>query len=147
MLIVGPAAAALPRPDARGFTPSSTTRRATLRASCATSRSSSRSPASRVYSEMILRSTGRPMTIPLPVTADLRLVAYAAQRDAHELAADRARDRSSQRRLADAGGSQEAEDRPVHAAAQLAHGQVIEDAVLDVLEVVVILVEDLARDV
>ena len=62
------------------------------------------------------------------------------------LRSERAGDRAAQRRLADAGRSDEAEDRALHLlAAQLAHGQVLEDALLDLLEVVVVLVEDLAR--
>ena len=47
------------------------------------------------------------------VAADLRLVAHAAERDAHELAVHRARDRLAERRLADAGRADEAEDRPL----------------------------------
>ena len=47
-----------------------------------------------------------------PVAADLRLVADAADRDADELAPERARDRLAERGLADAGRADEAEDRP-----------------------------------
>ena len=47
------------------------------------------------------------------VAADLGLVAHAAERDAHELAVHRARDRLAERRLADAGRADEAEDRPL----------------------------------
>ena len=46
-----------------------------------------------------------------PVAADLRLVAHAAERDAHELAPERARDRAAERGLADAGRPDEAQDR------------------------------------
>src|ERR687887_415536 len=45
-----------------------------------------------------------------PVAADLRLVAHAADRDAHELALERARDRLAERRLAPPGRPDEAED-------------------------------------
>ena len=79
------------------------------------------------------------------VAADLGLVAHAAGADALELAAQRARDRLAQRRLADAGRADEAEDRAardVLAAVELAHGEELEDAVLDLLEAVVVLVED-----
>ena len=79
------------------------------------------------------------------VAADLGLVAHAAQRDADELAAERARDRLAERRLADAGRPHQAQDRPLLAGRQLAHRQVLEDALLDLLEVVVVGVEDLAR--
>ena len=79
------------------------------------------------------------------VAADLGLVAHAAQRDADELAPQRARDRLAERRLADAGRADEAEDRALLPRRELAHGQVLEDALLHLLEVVVIGVEDLAR--
>ena len=51
--------------------------------------------------------------------------------------------------LADAGRADEAEDRPVQVGLELAHREELEDAVLDLLEVVVVVVEDLAgvRDV
>src|SRR5215208_2323177 len=45
------------------------------------------------------------------VSPDLRLVANAAEREAHELPVHRARDRLAERRLADAGRPDEAEDR------------------------------------
>ena len=45
-----------------------------------------------------------------PVAADLRLVADAADGEARELALERARDRLPERRLADAGRADEAED-------------------------------------
>ena len=75
------------------------------------------------------------------MAADLRLVAHAAERDAHELAVHRARDRLAERRLADAGRADEAEDRPLHVALQLPDREVLDDALLDLVEVVVVLVE------
>ena len=51
------------------------------------------------------------------VAADLGLVAHAAQRHAHELAAHGARDRAAQRRLADARRPDEAQDRSLRVAA------------------------------
>ena len=77
------------------------------------------------------------------VAADLRLVAHAAERDAHELPADRVRDRSRQRRLADARRAEEAQDRPLDVRIELAHGEVLEDAILDLLEARVVGVEHL----
>src|SRR5207253_1017429 len=68
------------------------------------------------------------------VSADFRFVAHAAERHANELAAERRRDRSRQRRLADAGRSDEAEDRPLHGRIQFADGEVLEDAVFRALE-------------
>ena len=79
------------------------------------------------------------------VAADLGLVAHAAQGDAHELAPQRARDGLAERGLADAGRADEAQDRALLVALELAHRQVFEDALLDLLEAVVIGVEDVAR--
>ena len=77
------------------------------------------------------------------MAADLGLVAHAAERHAHELAAGGARDRLAERRLADARRSDEAEDRALQLADQALHGEVLEDALLHLLEAVVILLEDL----
>ena len=79
------------------------------------------------------------------VTADLGLVAHAAERHPDELAAQRLGDRAGQRRLADPGRADEAEDRPLHAGVQLAHRQVFEDALLGPVEPGVLGVEDAAR--
>ena len=75
------------------------------------------------------------------MAADLSLVAHAAERHADELAIRRSRDRLAHRRLAGTGRSDQREDRAGalvlgHAAllAQLAHGQVLGDAVLHILE-------------
>ena len=87
-----------------------------------------------------------------PVPADLGLVAHAAERHAHELAAERAGDRLADRGLAGAGGADQREDRPglrvgLDAAvlAQLAHREVLDDAVLDVLKARVVGVQHRAR--
>ena len=56
-----------------------------------------------------------------------------------------ARDRLPERRLADAGRPDEAEDGTLHVPLQLADGQVFDDALLDLVEIVVILVEHAAR--
>ena len=85
------------------------------------------------------------------MAADFRFVADAAERDADELAVHRARDRLAERGLADARRADEAEDRPLDLRRralphlQLLHRQVLDDALLDLVEVVVILVEDRAR--
>src|SRR5262249_45585786 len=79
-----------------------------------------------------------------PVTADRRLVVDAAERDAVELASERARDGPAERRFADTGRTNEAKDRPLLVLLQLANGEVLEDALLDLLETVVVLVEYLA---
>src|SRR5690606_24631141 len=84
-----------------------------------------------------------------PVPANLRLVVHAAQACAHELEPDRPRDALAERRLAYARRADEAQDRAAAFRIELAHGEVLEDAPLDLLEAVVVLVEDLAglRDV
>ena len=78
------------------------------------------------------------------VAADLGLVVHAAQADPDELAAQRLGDALAQRGLARARRAGEAEDRALHVLLELADGQVFEDPLLDLLEVVVVGVEDLA---
>ena len=56
-------------------------------------------------------AAGQRADVGAPVAADLGLVADAAERDADELAPERARDRLAERGLADAGRADEAEDR------------------------------------
>ncbi len=105
-----------------------------------------------------------------PVAADVGLVARAAERDADVLAPHGAGDGFRDRGLADARGAGEKEDaalatarllrlfggvrlvrlrigrslalRVLAGVRELAHGQKLEDAVLDVLEAVVVLVQD-----
>ncbi len=85
------------------------------------------------------------------MAADLRLVVHAAQRSARKLAAHRARDRLTKRSLADPRRSDEAQDRLAPAVGRTAlllqtpHREVLEDALLDLVEVVVVGVEDAAR--
>src|SRR5208337_2313239 len=77
--------------------------------------------------------------------AHLRLVVHAAEAHANKLAVHGARDRLTERCLADAGGADEAEDRRFAARRQLADGKIFDDPALDLLEIEVILVEDAAR--
>ena len=77
------------------------------------------------------------------VAADLRLVADAAERQPHELAVHGARDRLGERRLADPRRPGEGEDRRLRLLHQRADREELEDAVLDLLQPVVVLVEDL----
>src|SRR5439155_21586238 len=74
--------------------------------------------------------------------ADLCLVPHATEREADELAPERARDRLPERSLAGAGWADEAEDRPLRIVLQLAYREEPEDAVLDLVEVVMVLVEN-----
>ena len=81
-----------------------------------------------------------------PVAADLRLVADPADRDALELAPERLRDRPAEAGLPHPRAARRSRGSgPCELRVQLAHRQVLEDAVLDLLQVVVIGVEDLAR--
>ena len=79
------------------------------------------------------------------VTADLRLVAHAAEAHAHELAARRVGHRLAERGLADAGRPDEAEDRPLQLVGARLHREVLEDALLDLLEAVVLGIEHRLR--
>ena len=99
-------------------------------------------------------AAGQRADVGAPVAADLGLVAHAAEGDADELAAERAGDGLAQRRLADAGRADErehgaraaaADDLQAALGATAAHGEVLDDAVLHVVEAVVVGVEDLAR--
>ena len=78
-----------------------------------------------------------------PVPADLDLVAHAAEGEPHELAADGPRDGLAEGGLADAGGPTK-QDRPT-VVLQLADREVLEDALLDLVEAVVVRIEDEAR--
>src|SRR5690606_10699368 len=80
-----------------------------------------------------------------PVSADLRLVVHAAQARADELEPDRARDALAERSLADARRADEAQDRAPAFRVELSNCEVFENAPLDLLEAVVVLVEDLTR--
>ena len=77
------------------------------------------------------------------VTADLGFVTHAAERHAHEIAAGRLRDRLAERGLADAGRSDQAQDRAGQLVGALLHGEILDDALLDLLQAVVIRVEGL----
>ena len=90
-------------------------------------------------------AAGQGTDIRAPVSADLGFVADAAEGHAHEPAAERSGDRAAERRLADAGRSDEAEDGAFEAADEAEHRDVVEDAVLDLVETVVVLVEHAPR--
>ena len=91
------------------------------------------------------------------MTANLGLVPNAAERHPGQLSAKRVGDRLRQARLADTRRADKAEDRLSRLRRlrltrlgrglllQLAHRQVLEDAVLDLLQIVVLVVQDLAR--
>src|ERR1700732_3992062 len=74
---------------------------------------------------------------------DLGLIMYAAERDAHEVAAGRIRDRLAERGLADARRTDQAQDRPGQLVGALLGGEIFDDALLDLLDPVMVVVEDL----
>src|SRR4051812_8738582 len=80
------------------------------------------------------------------MTSDLSLVTHAAEADAHEVAAGRTRDRLAERGLADARRTDQAENRALDALLALLHGEILKDALLDLLQAVVILVQHLLRE-
>ena len=86
---------------------------------------------------------GHRADIGAPVAADLGLVAHAAERHAHEVAAGRLRDRLAERGLADAGRADEAQDRAGQLVGALLDREILDDALLDLLQAEVIVVEDL----
>ena len=97
---------------------------------------------------------GKRADVGAPVAADVGLVVDAAERDARELASERSRDRLAERRLADAGRSDQRDDRARTAPpstvrprslAELADREELDDALLHVLETGVVLIEDAAR--
>jgi hypothetical protein len=75
------------------------------------------------------------------VAADLGLVAHAAQRHAHVLAPGGLGNRLAQRGLAHAGGPHQAQDGRLDLVHALLHREVFQDAVLDLVQAVVVFVE------
>src|SRR5207244_629557 len=79
------------------------------------------------------------------VPADLRFVVRAAQAHAHELAPGRPGDALAERGLAHPGRADEAQDRALARRIELAHRKIFENALLDLFQTVVVIVEDAAR--
>ena len=92
--------------------------------------------------QTLQNTSGQGADVGPPVTADFGLVAHAAQRQPVELAAHGLGDGLAERGLAHAGGTDKADDRAFGVLVEFAHGQVFEDALLDPVETVVVLVED-----
>ena len=82
--------------------------------------------------------SGQRADVGAAMAADFGFIVNAAEREPHELAAEGARDRLAERSLAHAGRSDEAQDRAFHVRLQATDGEIVEDAILDLLEVVVI---------
>ena len=77
--------------------------------------------------------------------ADLRLVADAAERDADELASHCARNRRAERGLANTWGTHKTENRCTLLGGETAHGEIVEDALLDLLKTVVVMLKHRLR--
>ena len=79
-----------------------------------------------------------------PVPADFRLIAHAAQTDAHHFATNRLGHRRRNRSLADAGRPVQVDDRALHVlAGQFTNGDILHDSFFHVLEAVMVLIEHL----
>src|SRR5215470_1403073 len=76
------------------------------------------------------------------MTAQLSLITHTAERHSFKLPAERTRDRSSERRFADARWSNKQQYRALRVGPQLDHGEKFENAFLYVFEPVVIFVEN-----
>src|SRR6185437_1615787 len=79
------------------------------------------------------------------VPANFGLVVHTAEAHAHELAPGGPGDALPERRLADAGRTDEAQDRAAAFGIELAHREIFENAALDLLETEVVLVENAPR--
>src|SRR5207248_5833075 len=86
---------------------------------------------------------GHRADVGLAMSTDLRLVGHPTDGHAHELAPERVRDRRAEGGLADAGRSDEAEDRTLEIALELEHGQKLQHALLDLLQSVMPFFENL----
>src|SRR6185312_511936 len=75
------------------------------------------------------------------VAANLSLVTHAAERHAHEVASRRARDRLAERGLADTRRSDQTQDRTLDLVHALLHGEIFDDALLDLFETEMVGVE------
>ena len=80
-----------------------------------------------------------------PVPPDLRLVPHAAEGHLDELAIERARHRFPQRSFSRARRPHETQDRPLDLLDEIQHREVFHDALLRLLQSMMILVQDLLR--
>src|SRR5262245_13187016 len=79
------------------------------------------------------------------VATNLGFVTHAAERNSNEFPAHGFGYRSSQRCLADSRRSNETQDRRFALRTQLQHREIFQDAFLDLLEVIVVLIQNLPR--
>ena len=87
--------------------------------------------------------TGHGTDVGAAVAADLGFIPHAAQTDAHILAAQAFGDGACNAGLADARRAHKADDLCLHVRCQFAHGQRFQNAVLDLLQAVVVTVQNL----
>ena len=78
-----------------------------------------------------------------PVPADFRFISHASKGDTYKLAAKGPCDRFSKGGFPDTRGARKAEDRALQFLPQLVDAEILQDAFLDLFEVIVILVQDL----
>ena len=90
-------------------------------------------------------STGHGSDVGLAVAADLRLIMHTAERNARKLSVERSCDRDGNRRFANAGRADKAENLPRKLGRQLPHGERLQDSLFDLFKAKVIVVENFCR--
>ena len=80
-----------------------------------------------------------------PMAANFGLVMHAAERQARELASQSAGNRFAQRSFSHARRADETQNRSLHAGLQTPHGKIIENAIFDLLQIIVIGIENFFR--
>src|SRR5207237_1314104 len=80
-----------------------------------------------------------------PMAANFSLVADTTERESLELASERARDRLAERGFAGPGRADEAQNRSLAIRLEFTHREKLEDALLHLLEIIMILIEDRMR--
>ena len=83
--------------------------------------------------------------VSLAVAADLRLIVHAAKRNARELSVERSCDRNRDRRFANAGRADQAENLPRKLGRQLPHGERLQNPLFDLFKAKVIVIENFCR--
>ena len=93
------------------------------------------------FTDCVDDTAGHRGNIGAAVTADLSLVTHAAQGDAVALSADRLTDGGRDGGFADAGRADQTDDLPLRLIAQLADSELFDDALLDLIQTVVVAVK------
>ena len=88
-------------------------------------------------------ATGHGTDIGASMTADLRLIMHPAEGHPHEFSFQGRGNGVSERGLPHSRRANKTEDRALHVALELAHRQIFEDALLDLLEVVMVRIQHL----